>query len=114
LALSADAQVIGCRFTSNLASGSALFQVHFSERSGRGASDYTNTILNYGYALLEAECLRVINTVGLDPCIGFFHIQTHFIKNRFNVSQKIIFSSFKISQDSNLLAYNVVIFLILD
>ena len=45
----------------------------FVERSGREASDYTNTMLNYGYALLEAECLRVINTVGLDPCIGFLH-----------------------------------------
>lgn len=45
----------------------------FLERSGREASDYTNTMLNYGYALLEADCLRVINTVGLDPCIGFLH-----------------------------------------
>lgn len=45
----------------------------FGERSGREASDYTNTMLNYGYALLEAECLRVINTVGFDPCIGFLH-----------------------------------------
>jgi CRISPR-associated protein Cas1 len=45
----------------------------FIERSGREASDYTNAMLNYGYALLEAECLRVINTVGLDPCIGFLH-----------------------------------------
>ena len=43
------------------------------ERSGRNSSDYTNTLLNYGYALLEAECLRVINTVGLDPSIGFLH-----------------------------------------
>ena len=45
----------------------------FYERSGREASDYTNTMLNYGYALLEAECLKVINTVGFDPCIGFLH-----------------------------------------
>ena len=45
----------------------------FVERSGRESSDYTNTMLNYGYALLEAECLRIINTVGLDPCIGFLH-----------------------------------------
>lgn len=45
----------------------------FVERTGREASDYTNAMLNYGYALLEAECLRVINTAGLDPCIGFLH-----------------------------------------
>lgn len=30
-------------------------------------------MLNYGYALLEAECLRAINTVKLDPDIGFLH-----------------------------------------
>jgi len=35
--------------------------------------NYTNTLFNYGYASLEAECLRVINTVGLDPSIGFLH-----------------------------------------
>lgn len=40
---------------------------------GRGAFDYTNTMLNYGYSLLEADCLKVINTIGLDPCIGFLH-----------------------------------------
>ena len=45
----------------------------FIERSGRGATDYTNTMLNYGYSLLESDCLRVINTVGLDPSIGFLH-----------------------------------------
>ena len=30
-------------------------------------------MLNYGYALLEAECLRVINSVGLDAHVGFLH-----------------------------------------
>jgi CRISPR-associated protein Cas1 len=30
-------------------------------------------MLNYGYALLEAECLRAINTVGLDAHVGFLH-----------------------------------------
>lgn len=30
-------------------------------------------MLNYGYSLLESECLRVINTVGLDPHVGFLH-----------------------------------------
>lgn len=28
------------------------------------AGDMANVMLNYGYALLEAECLRAINTVG--------------------------------------------------
>lgn len=30
-------------------------------------------MLNYGYALLESECLRVINSVGLDSHVGFLH-----------------------------------------
>ncbi len=32
-----------------------------------------NTMLNYGYALLETECLRAINSVGLDAHVGFLH-----------------------------------------
>ncbi|KKG10935.1 CRISPR-associated endonuclease Cas1 [Methanosarcina sp. 2.H.A.1B.4] len=31
---------------------------------------------NYGYSLLEAECLRAINTVGLDAQVGFLHEMT--------------------------------------
>ena len=30
-------------------------------------------MLNYGYSLLEAECLRVINSVCLDSHVGFLH-----------------------------------------
>jgi len=37
------------------------------------AGDIVNVMLNYGYALLEAECLRAINTVGLDAHVGFLH-----------------------------------------
>lgn len=42
-------------------------------RRATGAGDMVNTMLNYGYALLEAECLRTINAVGLDPHVGFLH-----------------------------------------
>lgn len=38
-----------------------------------GAGDMVNAMLNYGYALLEAECLSAINAVGLDPHVGFLH-----------------------------------------
>lgn len=38
-----------------------------------GAGDKINCMLNYGYAILEAECLRAINIVGLDPHVGFLH-----------------------------------------
>lgn len=37
------------------------------------ASDEINALLNYGYAILESEVLKDINTVGLDASIGFLH-----------------------------------------
>jgi CRISPR-associated protein Cas1 len=37
------------------------------------AGDKVNVMLNYGYSLLEAECLRAINTTGLYAHIGFLH-----------------------------------------
>jgi CRISPR-associated protein Cas1 len=42
-------------------------------RRANGAGDKTNVMLNYGYALLESECLRTINSVGLDAHVGFLH-----------------------------------------
>ncbi|AGB03031.1 CRISPR-associated endonuclease Cas1 [Methanoregula formicica] len=38
-----------------------------------GAADTVNCMLNYGYSLLEAECLRAINSVGLDAHVGYLH-----------------------------------------
>jgi len=38
-----------------------------------GSVDTMNTLLNYGYALLEAQCLRSIHTTGLDPHVGYLH-----------------------------------------
>ncbi|MHC1754337.1 MAG: CRISPR-associated endonuclease Cas1 [Methanosarcina sp.] len=34
-------------------------------RKAMGSGDMVNTMLNYGYSLLESECLRAINSVGL-------------------------------------------------
>jgi CRISPR-associated protein Cas1 len=42
-------------------------------RRPMGSGDMVNTMLNYGYSLLEAECLRAINSVGLDSHVGFLH-----------------------------------------
>ena len=42
----------------------------------KGASDQVNALLNYGYALLEAECRKAINSAGLDVHIGFLHQMT--------------------------------------
>ena len=37
------------------------------------ASDPVNLALNYAYGVLEGECRAAINTVGLEPSIGFLH-----------------------------------------
>jgi len=37
------------------------------------ASDPINALLNYGYAIAEAEARRAINSVGLDPYVGYLH-----------------------------------------
>jgi CRISPR-associated protein Cas1 len=37
------------------------------------ASDPVNLALNYAYGVLEGECRRAINTVGLEPSVGFLH-----------------------------------------
>lgn len=51
------------------------FESRFSSKMSRpsGAVDPTNALLNYGYAVLESQCLKSINTVGLDPHVGFLH-----------------------------------------
>jgi CRISPR-associated protein Cas1 len=37
------------------------------------ASDPVNLCLNYAYGVLEGECKKAINTVGLEPAFGFLH-----------------------------------------
>jgi CRISPR-associated protein Cas1 len=37
------------------------------------ASDEINALLNYGYAILESETRKCINTVGLDLSVGYLH-----------------------------------------
>jgi len=41
--------------------------------SPRGSGDKVNTMLNYAYSLLESDCLKAINGVGLDAHVGFLH-----------------------------------------
>jgi CRISPR-associated endonuclease Cas1 len=42
-------------------------------RSTRVAANPANAILNYLYALLEAETTMSLQTIGLDPSLGIFH-----------------------------------------
>lgn len=52
---------------------------NFTNRNGRrhswntNASDEINALLNYGYAILEAEVKKAINSIGLDPSIAYLH-----------------------------------------
>ena len=52
-------------------------EFNFTNRNGRrhswnmNASDEVNALLNYGYALLEAQVRRTVNSVGLDTTMGF-------------------------------------------
>lgn len=48
-------------------------ELKFDERSGRGALDPLNAMLNYGYGVLESEVWRAIHYAGLDPYGGFLH-----------------------------------------
>ncbi|MDA3854725.1 MAG: CRISPR-associated endonuclease Cas1 [Candidatus Woesearchaeota archaeon] len=52
------------------------FQSRVNTVRPMGASDQVNCLLNYGYSLLEVECLRCINASGLDYHVGFLHNMT--------------------------------------
>lgn len=45
----------------------------FLKRSGRGATDPVNAMLNYSYAILASEVLKSLHISGLDPYAGFLH-----------------------------------------
>lgn len=42
-------------------------------RSGRGARDQINSLLNYGYGILYQQIQRAIILAGLDPYAGYIH-----------------------------------------
>jgi CRISPR-associated protein Cas1 len=49
------------------------FQGRMTTSHQNNATDPVNAALNYGYGFLEGECRKAINTVGLEPSIGFLH-----------------------------------------
>jgi len=49
------------------------FVSRMHETHQMNSTDPVNTLLNYGYAFLESRCRASINTVGLEPSIGFLH-----------------------------------------
>lgn len=48
-------------------------ELNFFKRSGRGAQDIVNSMLNYSYAILASEILKSLHMSGLDPYAGFLH-----------------------------------------
>ena len=54
-------------------------EFNFKSRRGKtsswnmNASDEVNALLNYGYAVLESEVRKDLNSIGLDPSISFLH-----------------------------------------
>ena len=47
--------------------------LNFLNRSGKGAKDIVNSMLNYSYAILASEVLKSLHISGLDPYAGFLH-----------------------------------------
>ncbi len=47
------------------------FQGRITKKHQYNASDPVNLALNYAYGVLEGECRRAINIVGLEPSVGF-------------------------------------------
>lgn len=45
----------------------------FLNRSGRKAIDPVNSMLNYGYAIIQSDIWRNLHLAGLDPYCGFLH-----------------------------------------
>jgi CRISPR-associated endonuclease Cas1 len=79
---------VACRFAARDAEkvpshwavfGSRASQLRRSGRSPRDAADPINALLNYGYALAEAEARLAVLAVGLDPGLGIVHTD---IRNR--------------------------------
>ncbi len=45
----------------------------FGERIKRPPTDYVNALLSFIYTLLSHECISALETVGLDPQVGYLH-----------------------------------------
>ena len=46
---------------------------HFAGRNRRPPTDEVNAMLSFAYTLLTSMCASALETVGLDPYVGFFH-----------------------------------------
>lgn len=46
----------------------------FQTRNRRPPMDRVNALLSFAYAVMERECANALRSVGLDPFVGFMHI----------------------------------------
>jgi CRISPR-associated protein Cas1 len=53
------------------------FEGRTTTSHNNNATDPVNAALNYGYGFLKVECRTAINTVGLEPAVGFLHELGH-------------------------------------
>jgi CRISPR-associated protein Cas1 len=49
-------------------------EFRFERRSRRPPLNRTNALLSFGYSLLTHECSSALQAVGLDPAVGFLHV----------------------------------------
>jgi len=49
------------------------FHGRITKKHQYNAVDPVNLVLNYAYGVLEGECRKAINIVGLEPSVGFLH-----------------------------------------
>ncbi len=62
-------------------------EFNFKNRTKRPAKDPVNALLNYSYAILQSQILKSINITGLDPYLGFIHVERN---NRASLSFDLI------------------------
>lgn len=66
----AAVQYFGCFDQLILSEKESFF---FRQRSRRPPTDRTNALLSFAYTLLANDCSAALESVGLDPYVGFFH-----------------------------------------
>lgn len=49
--------------------------MRFEKRSRRPPENPVNALLSFGYALLSQDCLSALHATGLDPAVGFLHVE---------------------------------------
>ena len=54
---------------------SQLLPSSFKTREGRGSQEIANAMLNFGYAILSSYIFNAIVNAGLEPYLGFYHVQ---------------------------------------